>query len=126
MISSPFRSLVVLAGLVAGVLLTDSSAKAQFAFGGSRVPGGGFPSGGFVPGRYFGIPGGTNVNPWTGSVYRPWAGVVSKPGGNYFYVPGTGSYTPWGRVPGTGVYQNPWSGNKYNPGTGLYISPWGW
>jgi hypothetical protein len=77
------------------------------------------------PGFYFGAPGGTNFNPVTGSVYRPWAGTVDKWSGSYFYVPGSGQYTPWGgRVPGSGVYQNPWSGNLYNPGSGLYFRNW--
>jgi hypothetical protein len=119
------RSLLVAAGLAAGVLFTASPAQAQFIVGG-RVPGGGWGSAGFMPGAYSGFPGGTNVNPWTGSVYRPWAGTVSKPSGNYFYVPGTGSYTPWGRVPGSGIYQNPWSGNQYNPNSGFYHRRWGW
>jgi hypothetical protein len=124
------RSLVLLTGIAAGVTLTASTASAQFILGGgSRVPGGfGFgPSVEFRPGQYYGRPGGTNFNPFTGSVYRPWAGVVSKPSGNYQYIPGTGSYTPFGKVPGTGLYQNPWSGNKYNPASGTYIRPgWGW
>jgi hypothetical protein len=118
------RSLLVAAGLAAALLFTTSSAQAQFV--GSRVPGGGWGSAGFMPGAYYGFPGGTNINPYTGSVYRPWAGVVSKPSGNYFYVPGTGSYTPWGRVPGSGIYQNPWTGNQYNPGSGFYNRRWGW
>jgi hypothetical protein len=119
------RSLIVVAGLAAGVLFADSTASAQFVIGG-RVPGGGFQSVEQMPGRYYGFPGGTNVNPYTGSVYRPWAGVVSKPSGNYFYQPGTGTYTPWGKVPGSGIYQNPWTGNQYNPGSGAYIRRWGW
>ena len=90
------------------------------------MPGGGFQSVEQMPGRYFGFPGGTNINPYTGSVYRPWAGTVTKPSGNYFYVPGTGTYTPFGKVPGTGIYQNPWSGNQYNPGSGAYVRRWGW
>lgn len=104
-----------------GLLVGADAAQAQWR--GGRVPGGGwggFPGVGFAPGRYHGFPGGTNVNPWTGSVYRPWAGTVSKWSGNYHYVPGTGAYTPWGRVPGSGLYQNPWTGNVYNPRTGFY------
>lgn len=119
------RSLIVVAGVAAGLLFTTSTASAQFVVGG-RVPGGGFQSVEQMPGRYYGFPGGTNINPYTGSVYRPWAGTVTKPSGNYFYVPGTGTYTPFGKVPGTGVYQNPWSGNQYNPGSGAYIRRWGW
>ena len=121
------RSLMLLAGLTAGVLFSASPASAQFIFGGGgRVPGGEFgPSVEVRPGQYFGRPGGTNFNPWTGSVYRPWAGTVSKPSGNYHYVPGTGDYTPFGKVPGTGIYQNPWSGNQYNPASGAYIRQWG-
>jgi hypothetical protein len=92
------RSLIVATGLAAGLLFTTSTASAQFVVGG-RVPGGGFQSVEQMPGRYFGFPGGTNINPYTGSVYRPWAGTV---------------------------YQNPWSGNQYNPGSGAYVRRWGW
>jgi hypothetical protein len=122
------RSLSFLACLTAGVLFSDTPAHAQFILGGGgRVPGGGFaPSAEIRPGQYFGLPGSTNFNPWTGSVYRPWAGTVTKPSGNYYYVPGTGTYTPWGKVPGSGIYQNPWSGNQYNPASGLYLRRYGW
>lgn len=128
MLFTTVRSLFVVAGLAAGVLFTDSAAQAQFIIGGGgRLPGGGFaPSVEFRPGRYYGFPGGTNFNPYTGSVYRPWAGVVTKPSGNYHYVPGTGTYTPFGKIPGTGIYQNPFTGNQYNPASGLYIRRWGW
>lgn len=113
-----------MSGVVAmsAVLFAADAAQAQW---GPRVPGGGFgPGVGVSPGRHYGFPGGTSFNPYSGSLYRPWAGTVTKPSGNYFYVPGTGSYTPWGRVPGTGVYQNPWSGNLYNPRSGLYLRNW--
>jgi hypothetical protein len=114
------RSMIVAAGIAMGIGLLANDASAQ-----GRVVGG--FGGGFttvMPGAYVGSPGWTQVNPWTGSVYRPQFGVVSKPSGNYFYVPGTGSYTPWGRVPGSGVYANPWSGNTYNPGSGFYNQRW--
>lgn len=105
---------------VAGLAVGADAAHAQWP--GGRVPGGGW--GGFAPGLYYGFPGGTNFNPWTGSVYRPWAGTVSKWSGNYHYVPGTGAYTPWGRVPGSGLYQNPWTGGVYNPRSGFHVRPW--
>jgi hypothetical protein len=111
--------------LLAAAGLTAGAETAQAQWPGGRVPGGGWGWGpGVAPGRYFGPPGGTNFNPVTRSVYRPWAGTVTKPSGTYFYVPGTGAYTPWGRVPGTGVYQNRWSGGVYNPRSGFYAPGW--
>lgn len=116
---------MILMGVAAAAGLAVGAETAQAQWPGGRVPGGGWGGGvGVAPGRYYGFPGGTNINPHSGSVYRPWAGTVNKPSGTYFYVPGSGQYTPWGRVPGTGVYQNPWSGGVYNPGSGFYARPW--
>ena len=90
--------------LLAAVALLVGADAAQAQWPGGRVPGGGWGGmHGFAQGRYYGFPGGTNFNPYSGSVYRPWAGSVSRPSGNYFYGPGTGAYSPWGRVPGSGL-----------------------
>ncbi len=71
------------------------------------------------------------VNPWTSASYQPLNGVVNRPDGTYYRVPGTGTYNiSGGYVTGSGLYHNPTNGNYYNPRTGTVGRPgtggWGW
>lgn len=65
------------------------------------------------------------VNPWTGTEYRPVSGLVRTASGENFYrVPGTGLPTDRGTyASGTGLYYNPQGGTFFSPRTGLLLRP---
>ena len=65
------------------------------------------------------------VNPATGTVYRPQSGVVRMADGSTFYrVLGTGAPDGAGNyATGTGVYFNPTAGTYYNPASGVIARP---
>jgi hypothetical protein len=65
------------------------------------------------------------VNPWSGTVYRPLSGIVTLADGSTFYrVPGSGLPTVTGAyATGTGLYYNPRSGTFFNPSSGVVSQP---
>jgi hypothetical protein len=64
------------------------------------------------------------VNPWSGSVHQPAAGVATLADGSTFYrVPGVGPNMP--DTAGTGLYFNPDAGTYFNPASGLVVRPGG-
>lgn len=65
------------------------------------------------------------VNPWSGTVYRPLSGVVTLADGATFYrVPGSGLPTATGAyATGTGLYFSPDRGTFFNPSSGVVSRP---
>ncbi len=65
------------------------------------------------------------VNPWSGTVYRPQSGVATLADGSTFLrVPGTGLPTSTGTyATGTGLYFNPAAGTFFNPASGVVSRP---
>lgn len=65
------------------------------------------------------------VNPASGTVYRPLSGVATlKDGSTFYYVPGTGVPTASGKyAPGTGLYYNPQGNTFFNPSSGVVSKP---
>jgi hypothetical protein len=65
------------------------------------------------------------VNPWSGTVYRPLSGVARTADGSVFFrVPGTGLPTVTGNyATGTGLYYNPNGGTFLNPSSGVISRP---
>lgn len=64
------------------------------------------------------------VNPWSGTVHQPAAGVATLADGSTFYrVPGVGPNMP--DLAGTGLYFNPDAGTYFNPSSGLVVQPGG-
>jgi hypothetical protein len=65
------------------------------------------------------------VNPWSGTVYRPLSGTVTLADGSTFYrVPGSGLPTVTGAyATGTGLYDNPLGGTFFNPSSGVVSQP---
>ena len=65
------------------------------------------------------------VNPTSGTVYRPQSGVVTLADGSTFYrVPGSGLPTAIGTyAAGTGLYYNPDGNTFFNPASGVISKP---
>lgn len=65
------------------------------------------------------------VNPISGTVYRPLSGVArTADGGTFFRVPGSGLPTFTGAyAPGTGLYFNPAQNTFLNPASGVISRP---
>jgi hypothetical protein len=65
------------------------------------------------------------VNPTSGTVYRPLSGTVTLADGSTFYrVPGSGLPTATGSyASGSGLYYNPVAGTFFNPSSGTLSKP---
>jgi hypothetical protein len=77
------------------------------------------------PGQYIYKGFDLQVNPATGTDYRPQSGVVTRADGTTFYrVPGTGQPSVNGfYATGTGTYYNPDGGTYFNPSSGIISKP---
>jgi hypothetical protein len=65
------------------------------------------------------------VNPTTGTIFRPLSGIVKLADGSvFYYVPGSGTPTVSGTLSnGSGLYYNPQGGTFFNPSSGVISKP---